>query len=136
MAHNVLNWFRRCDEFILKDEVTLVPPRVRGLYVLYKHRRKDFKDKYDVVYVGMAAGPKSGIRGRLVKHLKKKGALWTHFSVFQVRPEITSEEVKELEGFLRHIYRKDTKANRLNVQKEFKKMRTAHKNLNDWDCSP
>jgi hypothetical protein len=32
--------------------------------------------------------------------------------------------VTELEGLFRHIYRKDTKANRLNEQKGFKKIKT------------
>ena len=32
-------------------------------------------------------------------------------------------EVSELEGLFRHIYRKDTRANRLNVQRSFKKLK-------------
>lgn len=93
---------------------------------MYKHHRKRGKDKYDVLYVGMAkAGRGSGIRGRLNSHFKKKGNLWTHFSIFEVWDNIRDEEVTELEGLFRHIYRRDTKANILNVQRGFKNLRKA-----------
>jgi hypothetical protein len=46
---------------------------------------------------------------------------------------ITEAEVSELEGLFRHIYRKDTRANPLNVQKGFKKLkRVGKKKLQDW----
>ena len=71
----------------------------------------------------MAAGTKTAsIRGRLRIHLRRKGGLWTHFSVFEVWDNISEEEVKELEGIFRHIYRKDRRANRLNRQKSFRKL--------------
>jgi hypothetical protein len=46
---------------------------------------------------------------------------------------ITEAEVAELEGLFRHIYRKDTKANPLNEQRGFKKLKTVgKKKLVDW----
>jgi len=87
---------------------------------MYKYRPK--LGRYDVVYIGMAGGEKAGMRGRLKRHKNSKGREWTHFSVFEVWDNIREEEVRELEGLFRHIYRKDTKANRLNKQKSFKKL--------------
>jgi len=52
---------------------------------------------------------------------------WTHFSIFEVWDNITQDEVAELEGLFRHIYRKDTKANALNEQRGFKKLKTVGK---------
>ncbi len=69
----------------------------------------------------------TSIRGRLRVHRRKKGKLWTHFSAFEVRDNVSEEEVKELEGLFRHIYRKDTRANKLNRQKAFKKLNTVRR---------
>jgi hypothetical protein len=54
-----------------------------------------------------------------------KRDLWTHFSVFEVFDNVRGEEIEELEGLLRHIYRRDARANRLNVQRGFKKLARA-----------
>ena len=122
MPQSVLWLIKRFAEFVDKQQIKFVPRRLRGVYVLYNHRRKSGKDKYYVVYVGMAAaGHRSGIRGRLSSHARKKSGLWTHFSVFEVWDNITVEQIAELEGLFRHIYRKDSRANRLNVQRGFKK---------------
>jgi hypothetical protein len=83
----------------------------------------------------MAHGLKSGIAGRLRSHARseRKKELWTHFSVFEVWDNITETEVAELEGLFRHIYRKDTRANRVNRQRSFKKLRTVRENqLRKW----
>ncbi len=67
------------------------------------------------------------------KHLVHKDGLWSHFSVFEVWDNIREEEIRELEGILRHIYRKDARANRLAVQKSFKKLtRVRVKRLEEW----
>jgi hypothetical protein len=101
--------------------VKKVPAYTRGIYVLFKYRPK--LKKYDVVYIGLAAGTKTAsIRGRLRVHRRRKGKLWSHFSAFEVWDNIREEEVRELEGLFRHIYRKDTRANRLNRQRGFKKL--------------
>jgi len=121
MPVSELRLIKRCVEFRPKEDTKAVPPRARGIYVLFKHRPR--LDKYDVVYIGMTAGMKTGsIRGRLRVHRRKKGKLWTHFSAFEVWDNIREDEIQELEGLFRHIYRKDTKANKLNRQRAFKKL--------------
>jgi hypothetical protein len=102
--------------------------------VLYKARRSGGRQKYDVLYVGMAAaGRRGGIKGRLTSHAKRKRNLWTHFSAFEVWDNIRDEEVAELEGLFRHIYRKDSAASRLNIQRGFKKARLICQNdLTKW----
>jgi len=123
MPVSELRLIKRCVEFLPKTEIENVPPRTRGIYVLFNHRPR--LGKYDVVYIGMAAGTKTAsIRGRLKVHKrsKRKGELWTHFSALEVWENIREEEIIELEGIFRHIYRKDNRANRLNLQKSFKKL--------------
>ena len=70
----------------------------------------------------MARGKRSGIKGRLRQHDKRKHDLWTHFSVFEVWDNIREDEIEELEGLFRHLFRFDAKANRLNKQKGYKKL--------------
>ncbi len=85
-----------------------------------------------MVYVGMASGKRGGIRGRLRSHSRKKAG-WTHFSIFEVWDNIQKGEVEELEGLFRHIYRSDTRANRLNVQRGYKKLKKIRDNdLKAW----
>lgn len=113
------------------DQIHQIPRNTRGIYVLmYKRPRLD---KYDVVYIGMARGERAGVGGRLRSHRRKKADLWTHFSVYEVWDNITQAEVTELEGLFRHIYRKDTKANRINRQRGFRKLRKIkNNNLRNW----
>ena len=130
MPESPLRLIKRFAEFRPKDQISLVPASRRGLYVLYLRRRKNRTEKYDVVYVGMTI---SGIRARLRSHRRKKGDLWTHFSAFEVWDNIRDEEVIELEGLFRHLYRKDSRANALNVQRGFKKARKVRRNnLRQW----
>jgi hypothetical protein len=116
---SALRLFKRREEFVPIDRVNDLPRGMRGVYVLYKQRPRI--RKFDVVYVGMAA--EGGMRPRLRSHKKKKDGLWTHCSVFEVWENITPAEVKELEGIFRHIYRRDARASRLNVQRSFGRMR-------------
>ncbi len=96
MAVSELRLIKRCAEFCEKKDIKFIPPWTRGIYVLFKYRFR--LDKYDVVYIGMAAGTKTAsIRGRLRVHRRKKGKLWTHFSAFEVWDNVGEEEVKELE---------------------------------------
>ena len=128
-----LRLIKRFVEFRPREEVTEVPRNTRGIYALLKYRPK--LQMYDVVYVGMAGGAKAGIRGRLRAHAKspRQRAFWTHFSVFEVWENITENEIKELEGLFRQIYRKDPRANKLNKQKQFKKLtRVRSKKLTAW----
>ena len=71
-----------------------------------------------------SAGSNTGhIRGRLKSHRKKKEGLWSHFSIFEVWDNIRDEEIRELEGLFREIYKEDSSANKLNKQKGFKKLK-------------
>ena len=138
MPQSELRLIQRCAEYVAKDEVKSLPRRLRGLYVLYRRRHRRGMEKYDVVYVGMArAGRRGGIRGRLSSHFKRKGDLWTHFSAFVVWDNIRDDEVAELEGLFRHIYRKDSRANRLNIQRGFKRViKTRENDLTLWHHRP
>lgn len=125
MPESQLRLIKRCAEFQSKEQIQSVPPSRRGLYVLYRKRRKAGEDKYDVVYIGMAT---TGIRARLKSHRKSKGDLWTHFSVFEVWDNIRDDEIVELEGLFRHFYRRDARANSLNVQRGFRKAKKVRQN--------
>src|ERR1700683_3152715 len=120
MPESALRLIKRSAEFRPRTEVSSVPRGRRGIYVLYHQRRQKGKILFDVVYVGLAT---LSMRRRLDSHLKRKPDLWTHFSVYEVWDNIRDEEIVELEGLFRHIYRKDTNANRLNIQKQFRKAR-------------
>lgn len=139
MPVSELKLVKRCVEFCEIDELREIPSNTRGIYVLFKRSRrfdkrlKKWRDKYDVVYIGMARGTTSGAHSRLYAHSKSKKGAWTHFSLFEVWDNITEAEVAELEGLFRHIYRKDTKANPLNEQRGFKKLKTVgKKKLAEW----
>jgi hypothetical protein len=121
MAVSELRSIKHCVEFRPQKELYKLRRFIRGIYVLYKYRQE--KEMYDVVYIGMASGEKkAGIGGRLRAHAKNKRGEWTHFSAFEVWDNIRDEEVRELEGILRHIFRKDSNAIKLGIQKSFKKL--------------
>ncbi len=128
MPVSELRLIKHCVEFCDKSYITKIPLRTRGVYVLYKKRANKKNPKgeaFDVVYIGMAGGEKkAGIGGRLRAHARNnlKSIQWTHFSAFEVWGNIREEEVRELEGILRHIFRKDSHANKLGIQKSFKKL--------------
>ena len=53
---------------------------------------------------------------------------------FEVWDNIRNEEIIELEGLFRHFYKHDFQANRLNVQRGFKKIRAVRNNdLCSWN---
>ena len=102
-------------EFLPQSEINQLPKGIRGIYVLFDG---DAEQKlFDVKYVGMST---TSVRGRLKRHRAKKWKLWTHCTVFQVWDNIRNEEITELEGILRHIYRRDQVANQLNEMRSFK----------------
>ena len=126
MPVSELRLIKRWQKRLPKDQINSLPSQLRGLYVLYKYARKT--QSYNVVYVGMAGvGNQGGIRSRLYSHRRKKGDLWTHCSVFEVWDNITEPEVRELEGLFREIYRKDSRANKLNVHRSFRKLKGIEK---------
>ncbi|MGA3168414.1 MAG: GIY-YIG nuclease family protein [Terriglobia bacterium] len=119
-----LHFIKQCIEWRdFEKEARKVPSKTRGIYVLFK--RKGKSKEYRVQYIGMAGGPKTGVQGRLREHLKTKKA--THFSVFEVHDNIPEEEVRELEGILRHIFRKDSRVNPLAGQKSYGKLKKVTK---------
>ncbi|MGH2359980.1 MAG: GIY-YIG nuclease family protein [bacterium] len=131
-----LRLIQRCAEWQPRDHWRLVPKGLRGIYVLLRQRRVSARPKgtYDVVYVGMASGT-AGIRARLQLHVRsrRKAAVFTHFSLYAVWPNISDAEVGELEGLFRHIYRKDPRANVLNKSKGFGPVyRVRQNNLRKW----
>ena len=135
MPISALKFIKRFAEFRSRDEIIKVPPNTRGIYALLK---KQPQNLFDVVYVGMAGGVKAGIKGRLRSHsLGSKSELWTHFSIFEVHDNVTENEVKELEGLFRQIYRRDKRANKLNRQKQFNKFKKVRiNNMSFWKKSP
>jgi len=132
-----LRLIKHCAEFLPRKDVSKVPKRTRGIYVLLSHDLSDpAKKNYEVVYIGMS---RRGVMGRLEEHKrnKAKSKLWSHFSVYSVWPNITDEEIEELEGLFRAIFRRDSKANQIAVQKSFGKLKRLQDNTFQWDqeCS-
>ncbi len=118
-----LRLIEHCEEFLPQNDVSNLTDGIRGIYVLTSHKPRDPKKKnYEVVYIGMS---RRGVKGRLEKHRrsKSKSLLWTHFSVYSVWPNITDEEIEELEGLFRAIYRRDSTANKIAIQKSFGKLK-------------
>ena len=132
MSISELRLIKSVLEYQPKENIHLVPIETRGIYALYQ---EDAEGKaYDLVYVGMARGKESGIRGRLSSHNKRKGNLWSHFSVYEVWDNIREDEIEELEGLFRHLFRYDSKANRLNIQKGYKKLiRLRKRTVKRWE---
>lgn len=131
MGVSSLRLVRVCTEFCPKSEIANIPNHRRGIYALCKEVAKKGKRAYNVVYIGMSC---SGVRGRLAAHNRgRKQALWTHFSIYDVWPNITDDEIVELEGLFRAIYRRDTKANSLAKQKSFKRLKnTREDDFSRW----
>ena len=102
-------------------DIDAIPKGLRGIYVLYRSAasEKPRTPHRHVVYVGMSG---SGIKGRLRAHRKHKHALWDTCSVFSVWPNVREDEIRELEGMLRHIYRFDPNAQQLNAQGSYSKL--------------
>jgi hypothetical protein len=65
MRESPLRLVKRSAEFILKENLKLLPKKLRGIYVLYKQSRVRGVIKYDVLYVGMAT---AGRRGGVSRH--------------------------------------------------------------------
>lgn len=126
MSHSILRLIKSALEFQPKESIYRVPIKTRGIYALYQERKGG--KVYDLVYVGMARGKASGIRGRLASHNKNKRDLWSHFSAYEVWDNIREEEVEELEGLFRQLFKYDSKANKLNIQKGYKKLVRIRKN--------
>ena len=127
-----LRLIKNATEYVHKADWREIPKFVRGIYVLYQYRRRN--DSYNVVYVGMAAKENAGVKARINRHLVTKHGEWTHFSVFQVWDNVSEQEVAELEGLFRHIYRWDARANKLNKMRSFRKLNQIRKSwFDEWE---
>jgi hypothetical protein len=126
MAEKVMRLVRICAEFRPSSEIGKVPNRTRGIYVLLQQPKSN-PTVYNVVYIGMS---KRGVKARLNAHKrsKKKSGLWTHFSVYSVWPTVTDDDVTELEGLFRAIYRRDSTANGIAVAKGFQWLKRVQDN--------
>ncbi len=116
MPRSHCHLFKRSFEFVPISEIGTLPARMRGIYVLYQ---EEADKAMNVLYVGMARGENSGAKGRLIQHKKHKADLWSHCSVFEVWDNIFPQQIEELEGLFRHLYRLDESANKLNKQKGY-----------------
>ena len=112
-------FIKKYDLYKPASECNTVEKHKRGIYVLYQEIKKD---SYNVVYIGMAQGATSGMRGRIKKHLKdvKKIGKWTHFSTYEVWDNLTKEMIAELEALFILIYKKHPNAHAMNIQKKSK----------------
>jgi hypothetical protein len=135
MAQSKLRFIRRAAEFLEIAKISELKNGLRGIYVLYKEDNSSSEKRYDVQYIGMSRGDRLGIKGRLRSHRrsKRKSGEWTHFSVFEVWDNVTKEDIEELEGLARHLYRYDSTANTMNIQRGYKKLRAVRENkLKEW----
>ena len=104
-------------EYRCIDELIIVPKNLRGIYALYQKEGKN----YNLVYIGMSGKESTGrIKARLIKHKKNKTKKWTHFSYYEVWDNINDQEIRELEGLFRQLYRFDSRANMFNKQQTHK----------------
>jgi hypothetical protein len=129
----ITKWIKRIAEFRPIESIDLVPWNIRGIYALLNYRPR--KKKYDVVYIGMAGKDEACIRKRLRTHRRsrKKAGQWTHFSIFEVFKNVDEEEVRELEGLLRHIFRKDSRSIRLGRARAYDRLKEVRINdLRKW----
>jgi hypothetical protein len=128
MAEARLHFIKQCIERreFKEQEVEKIPSKTRGIYVLLHQKEPDV---YDVMYIGMTA---AGVHGRLQSHLKSgtKTKFCSHFSMFEVHDNVPEEEIEELEGILRHIFRKDSHANQLAHQRGYGPLREVRRR--DW----
>lgn len=114
-----------CVEYCDKTKSGRIGAKRRGIYVLYKCNSKS--EQCEVRYIGMTD---FSIRNRLAKHKRKKKD-WTHFSAYAVWPNVSKDEIRELEGLFRHIFRKDRRTIVLNLQRRYKDLKTT-KDLMRW----
>jgi hypothetical protein len=122
MPYSKLRFFKRCAEFLSKDLIRDIPLNTRGIYSLMIKKN----NIYETVYIGMAGGEKAGIRGRILSHSKSnkknkdKNTSWTHFSIYEVFDNINNQEIREIEGIMRHIYSKSNSSISQNRQRSYK----------------
>lgn len=131
MPASPMRLIKKSIEYQPVEERSKIPESIRGVYVLYNEEGEHW---YNVVYVGMSTTG-TGVKSRINAHArsKRKSSLWTHFSIYEVWDNIRDDEIKELEGLLRQIYRYDQQANSLNKQKSYTELQSLTVNsFDDW----
>jgi hypothetical protein len=129
MAETPMRLVKRCAEYRPISEVNDIPAGVRGIYVLLKKKRGPDR-RFDVVYIGMG---RNSVKRRLRGHRRTKADLWDHFSIYEVWDNVRDEEIVELEGLLRHLFRRDTRASKLNAARSYAKLSSIRDNsLQSW----
>src|ERR1700733_3980261 len=116
-----LRLIKRWRKYAARDSVSDVPRVTRGVYVLYKQHA----GQYHVCYIGVAGlrvGAKSGVTSRLKSHARHKDN-WSHYSVFEVHDNVTSDEIRELEALLLGIFRDDHRVKLANTQLGSRRLR-------------
>ena len=120
----MLRLIKRWRRYERRGEWEYLPPRTRGVYVLYKEGATQTdglkKTIFKVIYIGVAGVAKKvkgGIGGRLREHDKSKDEEdWTHYSFFEVHDNVSREEIRELESFLLAVFRHDPRIQLANKQ--------------------
>ena len=122
MSEASLRLIKKCIEWreFINQEVEKIPHNTRGIYVLFEHEEIE-PDVYNVMYIGMSA---TGVRSRLQSHIKSrtKSTRCSRFSIFEVHDNVSEQEIEELEGIIRHMFRKDSHGNQLAKQVRFEKL--------------
>lgn len=98
-----------------RKELKNIRVKTRGVYVLYQEQTPG---ELRLIYIGVAGlgeKGKSGAKGRLERHAAGK-MKWTHFSLFEVHDNVTSDEIREIEALLLVILRKDSRISLENKQ--------------------
>ena len=138
MPYSKLRFIKRCAEYLTRDSIRYIPKNTRGIYTLSLKSKN--LDKYEIVYVGMSRGKSAGIRSRITKHAASKRKnidpkkAWTHFSIYEVWDNISEQEIQEIEGLLKHLYRKSALSNPLNQQRRFTKLaKTKNDAISNWE---
>jgi hypothetical protein len=117
---STMRFIKSALEYRPVDDISIVPIGLRGIYALYKSGGRS----YDVVYVGMSGKNQKGrIKSRLNQHKKSSSKDWTHFSYYEVWDNVSEQEILEIEGLFRQLYRFDSRANRHNIQQTHKPLR-------------
>jgi len=130
MSYAPCKFIKRIAEFQPEEEREHIPDNTRGIYVLLKQKAKD---KFEVVYIGMSGrGKISGIYARLHDHSKNKNKKWTHFTLFEAHDNLTNAEIKEIEGLILCVYRKDLRVNKHNIQLRYKPFRQVSEKISKW----
>jgi bisphosphoglycerate-independent phosphoglycerate mutase (AlkP superfamily) len=111
MPKSPLRIFKSVKEFISIENISKIPRRIRGIYVLFERVKGD---KYKVVYIGRS---EKSVKGRIDEHTRSKSKVgqWDHFSVYEVHDNISDEEIRELEALILFMYRRDPRTNKLNA---------------------